>query len=194
MRAMTDFSMARKKLYYMPGDKVSGISKSSEWMLETGEEYIGAYHRYKSTGEVYTGSEYLEGISKPLIPYKNLNNQTEKTIFDYDKLTNDKFKNKYKSPIPFTPTPTQSDYNRGYLDRYIVSQFNNSNLYEVSKKNFEELDEFLYIKKEFKWKIGRLEYTPQKDIIDTNQKVINLLKNDISNIDRFLTNLKQFSV
>jgi hypothetical protein len=42
---MTDFSMARKKLYYMPGDKVSGISKSSEWMLETGEEYIGAYHR-----------------------------------------------------------------------------------------------------------------------------------------------------
>lgn len=185
--------MARKKLYYLPGDKVSGIATSQKWMLEDGVEYIGPYHTYKSTDEVYTETEYLNGISKPLIPYKNLNNGNEKIIFDYNELTKNKFKEGYKTPIPFRPIPTENDYRRGYMERYVVTQFNYPNIYEVSKTNFDELSDFLYIKKEFKWKVAELKYTDIKEIINTNQKIINLLNVHIPNIERYYTNLAEFS-
>jgi hypothetical protein len=184
--------MARKKLYYVPGDSVSGISLQKQWMFEDGKEYIGPYHQYKSTGEVYTESTYLNGVSKPLIPYKNLGDTNNKNIFEYDKLTNDRFKDRYKTPIPITPTPTAEDYNRGYMIRYIVSQFNYPNIYEVSQKNFGELDNSLYIKKEFRWKIEK-PFVSDGRVEEMNKKVISVLKSDIPQIDRFLTNLTQFS-
>jgi len=185
--------MARKKIYYVPGDSVPGISSQKQWMYENGTEYIGSYHRYKSTGEVFTESTYLNGVSKPLIPYVDLGNINNKNTFEYNKLTTDKFKDKYKTPIPYTPTPTKEDFSRGYMIRYVVSQFNFPNIYEVSQKNFKELDDFLYIKKEFRWKIENSLISDGK-VEELNKRVISVLKLDIPEIHRFFTNLTQFSV
>jgi len=185
--------MARKKIYYVPGDSVPGISSQKQWMYENGTEYIGSYHRYKSTGEVFTESTYLNGVSKPLIPYVDLGDINNKNIFEYNKLTRDNFKDKYKTPIPYTPTPTIKDYRRGYMIRYVVSQFNYPNIYEVSQKNFKELDDSLYIKSEFRWKIEN-PLIPDGNVEELNRRVISVLKSDISQIDRFLINLTQFSI
>ena len=184
--------MARIKSYYVPGDLIPGISSQKQWMFEDGREYVGPYHKYKSTGEVFTESTYLDGVSKPLIPYVDLSDINNKNPFEYNKLTTNNFKDKYKTPIPYTPTPTKEDFNRGYMIRYVVSQFNYPNIYEVSEKNFRELDDTLYIKKEFRWKIEK-PFTNDGTVIELNKKVISVLQTKIPQIYRFLTNLTQFS-
>lgn len=184
--------MARIKSYYVPGDLIPGISSRKQWMFEDGREYVGPYHKYKSTGEVFTESTYLNGVSKPLIRYVDLSDINNKNTFEYNKLTENNFKDKYKTPIPYTPTPTKEDFNRGYMIRYVVSQFNYPNIYEVSEKNFGELDNSLYIKKEFRWKIEK-PFVSDGRVEEMNNRVISVLKSDIPQIDRFLTNLTQFS-
>lgn len=186
--------MARIKAYYLPDDKISGMALFRQWMLEDGTPYTGAYHVYKSTGEVYTESNYLNGISKPLIRYIDISDKNEKSFFEYNGLTQNKFNGVYVTPKPFRPIPTQNDYKRGYMERYIAIQFNYPNIYEISKTNFDELNNFLYTKRTFKWAVGKSKYTDIKEIANTNQKVLNLLRVDIPNITKFLTNLVEFSV
>lgn len=186
--------MPRKKLYYLKGDKVSDRSKSKQWMLEDGTEYIGAYHRYKSTGEVYTETKYREGISQPLIPYRNLSDIKNKNVENYNILTNNTFVSNYIYPIPLTPRPTESDYAVGFIERFIICKFNSPlQLVEVSPKIFPNIDPVLYIKQTFEWRIAKLRYVDVQSVIDTNRKTLSFIKQSIPNIERYYTNLAEFS-
>ena len=57
-------------------------------MTEDGKEYIGGYHTY-TTGEVFTQASYVRDVSKKLIPYKDVSQQSVKEVFDYDDLPKD---------------------------------------------------------------------------------------------------------
>lgn len=186
--------MARKKLYYPPGD-LSVFNSSGNVFLENGKEYFGKYHMYKSTGEMYTESFYIDGVSVELFIGGNADNLSDNTLLDYNILTKNFFKNNFKNyPIHYTPSPKKDDYDRGYINRYISFQANYPiNIVEISQKNYNELTNPLYLKKEFKWKIGRFKYVPKESIIEANKKVISTLKPIVPKIGLVLTNLIQFS-
>ncbi|NDC23196.1 MAG: hypothetical protein EBZ49_03565 [Proteobacteria bacterium] len=186
--------MARKKLYYLKTDKVSGISNPMEWMLEDGTPYVGPYHIYKSTGEVYTEMGYIDNVSKPLIPFENATEEDEINISLYNKLTNYEFTKEYETPTPFTPRPTESDYAVGFIERFIICKFNSPlQLVEVSPKIFPNIDPVLYIKQTFEWRIAKLRYVDVQSVIDTNRKTLSFIKQSIPNIERYYTNLAEFS-
>ena len=73
--------MARKKLYYPPDD-LSVFDSRGNVYLENGKQYFGKYHKYKSTGEMYTESFYIDGVSVELFAEKNLNNLV-KGFYEY---------------------------------------------------------------------------------------------------------------
>lgn len=186
--------MARKKLYYPPGD-LSVFDSRGNVYLENGKQYFGKYHKYKSTGEMYTESFYIDGVSVELFAEKNLNNLGDDVLFDYNVLTKNFFKNNFKDyPRHYIPFPKKDDYDRGYMDRYVAYQSNYPiNIVEISQKNYNELTNPLYLKKQFTWKIGRFEYVSKESIIEANKKVVTALKPVVPKIGLVLSNLIQFS-
>lgn len=187
--------MARKKLYYLPDDIIKRRANSNEWMFEDGIEYRGWIHIYKSTGEVYSESKYIDGVSKPLIPYVDLDEINNKLVDEYNVITGNRFVTNYENPIPFIPRPNEKDFGDGFVKRYIVCKFNSPlQIIEVNSKNYPKIDPVLYIKKEFEWRIGKIRYVPIEVIRDTNKRTVDFLKIDIPQLPRFLNNLTQFSV
>ena len=186
--------MARKKLYYPPGD-LSVHESVGNIFLENGIEYFGKYHKYKSTGEMYTETFYIDGISVELFTARNSNNLSDNVLLEYNKLTKNFFKKNFKGyPIHYIPFPTKDDYDRGYIDRYVAFQSNYPiNIAEISQKNYNELTNPFYLKKQFTWKIGRFKYVSKESIIEANQKVVKSLKPVVPKIGFVLRNLIQFS-
>jgi len=185
--------MAREKLYYPPGD-LSVYNSTGNVYLENGIAYFGTYHKYKSTGEMFTESFYIDGISVKLIG-KDTPDLSDDVLLEYNKLTKNFFKNTFKSyPIHYMPLPKKDDYDRGYIDRYVAFQSNYPiNIVEISEKNYNELTNPFYLKKQFRWKIGRFKYVSKESIIEVNQKVINSLKPVVPKIGLVLRNLIEFS-
>jgi hypothetical protein len=78
--------MSRRRIYYPEGKIQKGLyTIGKQWMTEDGKEYIGGYHTY-TTGEVFTQASYVRDVSKKLIPYKDVSQQSVKEVFDYDDL------------------------------------------------------------------------------------------------------------
>jgi len=186
--------MARKKIYYLPGDSQT-FESAGNVHLENGKQYFGPYHMYKSTGEMYTEAFYIDGVSVELFTGKNSDNLSDDVLLEYNKLTKNFFKKNFKGyPIHYIPFPKKDDYDRGYIDRYVAFQSNYPiNIVEISEKNYNELTNPLYLKKQFTWKIGRFKYVSKESIIEANQKVVNSLKPVIPKIEFVLRNLIQFS-
>ena len=192
--------MARKKLYYYKDDIVSGYKYGLTYMYDNNVEYIGPYHTYKSTGEVYTENYYIENVSLKLYPYVNFNKNdslynnpiysNDRINIEYNQLKNNTSENKFKynealTPKQHTPIIQSADYEVGYIIRYVVCQKNSKkNIYEVSKENFNQLDSTFFIKKEFRWGIYHPNQSLDKKnmVIENNKKTVKLLEGYIPHI------------
>ena len=65
--------MSRLKSYYTIDEvNLNLYTTGSQYMLMDSTEYIGLYHEYITTKEVYTLSVWNANKSKKLIPYKPL--------------------------------------------------------------------------------------------------------------------------
>lgn len=102
-------------------------------------------------------------------------------------------------PISFKPSPTENEYRIGYIDRYIVSRVNMNLIIEVSKDNYESINDPIYSKFKFKWKLtgpltnkydGRT--LLQEGVIDFNKKQINSLRPQVNGITEVFNNYSQF--
>ena len=63
----------RQKAYYTRNEIIPDLyTIGKEYMLSDNTEYIGKYHKYITTGEIYTLSEWSDRFSKPLKVYKEL--------------------------------------------------------------------------------------------------------------------------
>ena len=56
-------------------------------------------------------------------------------------------------PNTFLPKPTENDYRVGYIERYVVSKINYSEITEVSRDVYGKIDSNFFRKEKFKWKI-----------------------------------------
>jgi hypothetical protein len=89
------------------------------------------------------------------------------------------------------PSPTDKDYNRGYIIRYFVRKVNDNNsvIYEVSQTEFSSIiSNSFYIGSKIKWRIsGSIE-----EVRNSNNISVKLGSEKISNLKLYLPNLLQF--
>ena len=175
--------MSRRKLYYPQGQIQKGLyTNGGEWMFVDGTEYVGDYHKY-TTGEVYTISSYIDGVSKELIPYQNVQNYSIKQNFEYTKLTSEL--DKFHLANFGKELPTQDDYNKGFMLRYIVQRKSSNLITEVTNDESSNIQEEHYNKVTLPWKLVG-------DAIVVNQRVVNSIEKDIEGISNYITDYSEF--
>jgi hypothetical protein len=192
----------RKRIYYTKAQITNGlITKGKEWMFKDTTEYIGQYHRY-STDEVFSEPSYVDGKSKILIPYVDvniINQQNEIGIdftknFEYDAIKNIEIK-KSITPNPRQINPTDKDRKRGWMERYFAQKVNDDNILELTKDDFDNvgtddgLDKILWKKFKIRWRlIGNMD-----DIINTNRQTTLLKSEDYPSLNDYITDFREFS-
>jgi hypothetical protein len=106
-------------------------------------------------------------------------------------------------PKTVIPTPTEFDYENGFIRRYFIQKTNDSNgfVFEISSEVYDELVGNPFWKvADLKWRItGPKEtvYNQKGELSDvgvemTNKQIINLTSKKIRNIGLYLPNLLQF--
>jgi len=121
----------------------------------------------------------------------------------------DRYKQLVKSPIreeiikTHIPTPSESDYDRGFIKRYFIQKTNDkgSPIFEVSQSNISKFKQNpLYTTIELKWRIKGPTQTQYNDIgeitdksvSESNRIAIKLVSDQIPNLKLYLPNLLQF--
>lgn len=92
----------------------------------------------------------------------------------------------------YIPIPTDSDYQRSYIERYFIRKLNDSNgiIYEVDDRRFSKYkNNLLYTTVSIYWKISK---APINEVIETNRKSILYGQKNIENLNLYLPNLTQF--
>ena len=179
--------MKRLKLYYPENQIIRNLYTSGkQFMLETGIEYVGFYHKY-STGEVYTESGWNEFQSKKLIPYRDSYTIENNSV--YRNLTKTPV-DKFVAPVYYFPILKESDYVNGFVTRYFVRRNNVSTdafaIIEINESQYSKITTIgngvngnLYTGIEIPWKLTG----PRKDVItdgiktesgveDTNERIV----------------------
>jgi hypothetical protein len=188
--------MGRRRIYYPEGSIQKGLyTEGGEWMTDDGDEWVGQYHKYTNTGEIYTQPVYVKDVSVKLVPLYILSEQLAKNTFQYNVLKEavEDYEQNLVIPDPHLFQPTQEDYDNSFATRYFYKRKGSSIINELSEEGFGELESVYYQKLELKWKIaGPLNDTPEeKGIIDTNKRTIMLYQNTFLGLERYLTNLQQ---
>lgn len=109
----------------------------------------------------------------------------------YINLTKEKIDNFNYSINTFIPTPTESDYKKGYITRYFIQRANdpNSIIYEVSKDTYKEFtSNQLLINTSLDWRIAG----DDVDIKKSNSESVRLASQKINKLQLYLPNLLQF--
>ena len=186
--------MSRKRIYYPEGKIQKGLyTVGKQWMTEDGKEFIGAYHTY-TTGEVFTQSSYVRDVSKKLIRYKDITQEEIKTAFDYDKLPKKESLREYFFPTYSKTTPTESDYLKGFLNRYFVKSRFNGVIMETSIKDYNKVTSETFYKTTISWKLtGPVNDSgSEPGVEDTNRRLVNLADRDVPTITNYITNFVEF--
>jgi len=185
----------RKKAYYPEGQIQKGLyTQGGEWMFENGVEYIGDYHRYPGTNETFTKGYYIKDVSEKLIPYVNIENLSEKEIFQYDKIKSEDIPSLYQA-LYTKVTPSEADYENGYFIRYFVKRHFQSIIQEVDKDTFSNAPGEFFVKSEVPWKLrGPLNDTVQETgVYDTNQRTTLLAEKNVTGIRNYITDYTEYA-
>lgn len=212
----------RKKLYYTESEIVKNLETSGkEWMyLDTWKEYIGSYHKYESTNEVFTESDWHPTKSMVLVPYQ----ERPKSYFEYQDIKNyvtingekrEKFghykMNGYTSPIPVLRKPYPKEKKVGVMTRYLLIKRNEKDSrlpIEVDRSQAltinsptSGINQFLYQLVEVPWKIDGPEFDVIENgilrtpgVFSTNKRIVERYSKKFPILSRFLTNYREFSM
>jgi hypothetical protein len=188
----------RERIYYPIGSINSGLyTNGGELMEKDGTPYVGQYHTYKNTKEIFSEPNYVKNLSRRLIPFADLGGSADvKRVFQYNTLKEieaDDYSSIIDIPDPYYPILTNKDKIKGVITRYFMKHKGNETIFEVDKDGF-GFDSVYYDKLELQWKIvGPLQDVGiEKGVIDTNRRTLALHKNNFIGIDRYLLDLKEF--
>ena len=173
----------RQKAFYNISEITTDLYTSgSEWMYETGVEYIGLYHRYV-TEEVFTGATWNPQTSVKLIVYEDVTT----TKYQYKKLNS--INVKYDHVNSHVVVINESDIATGYITRYFLQQINTGTVTECDINTFKRwqqrmVDPNLYVGAFLTWTIaGDIE-----TVRELNIKQIKLIQQTMTNIATILNN------
>lgn len=200
----------RKKIYYPESQiRKNLFTNGKQWMiLDDWTEYVGYYHEYASTREVYTESEWHPLKSKVLVPYV----EREPNYFKYLDLknysrTSDGQKRKiigafnynvYTAPRATVRTLTSAEEQEGVMIRHFIFKRNELSKRPIEIDNIqaeqynkgrEGINEHLYRMVDVPWKIDG----PEFDVIENNILMIPGIYNTNKRIiDRYSKNFPIF--
>lgn len=185
----------RRKIYYPEGQIKKGLyTNGKQFMFESGEEYIGPYHAYPTTNEIFTQSSYIKNVSKKLIPYVNLADGTIRQKWEYDKLAAS-IPSPYHFPMYGKPTPTETDYSVGFFYRFFVKKYHNDLITEVDSIQFGKTQVEHYAKIKIPWKLTG----PTKDsqvkvgVLDTNRRIVYGVDTKIQGMISYVSNYIEYA-
>jgi hypothetical protein len=178
--------MARIKLKYDLSDiKTDLYTFGKEWTTEDGQEYIGLYHKYVSTGEIYTGANWDKNISKKLIKFFE-----NSDVNVYKKIQ--QIKVEFQQPFPERPVITDEDQKQGYFTRYFLKKFNELRVIEISKKQYnayqnKKIDNNAYVAASIKWYITGNAAKQNSRNIEIASKQLPQLQSVLNDVLQFYT-------
>lgn len=213
----------RKKIYYPESEIVRNQFTTGFFLMdfETWENYIGSYHYYDSTGEVFSEPEWDPTKSRKLIPYRPGKNRSYFRYVDlkhYKKINGEKKEmfgpiklHLFRPPIQYVIMPTEKEKKRGLMTRYFLLKRNEINTRppieidpeqaEGYRKMSTGINHYLYEMVEMPWKLSGPEYDVIENnmlklpgVIDTNRRVVLKFSKDFPILSRTITNFAQFSI
>ncbi len=105
-------------------------------------------------------------------------------------------------PITIIPSPTDSDYQLGFIYRYFIQKANDENafIYEVSETDYEIYSENHFWKRiRIKWRISgpsnpiyKNGVMEDRGVLNSNKSSVSLASSHFKNISLYLPNLLQF--
>jgi hypothetical protein len=196
---------------YFPKSRIltNQTANPGQFKTPNGKDYTGPYYT-TFTGESFTGIDPSKGSSISLTPstisqgfsnndyavesYKQLNSTINANLVD---------------PIPFTPIPTEADYQVGRITRYIARQKGGTQfrVMEIDKNTYDNLTKQRGDVNYSTWRAISIQWQisgPLNDelvngikvrpgIIDTNEKILNQAEKNFIGIKQYLSNPTQFA-
>lgn len=180
---------------YLPKSKISPSKYSSggQFVYKSDQsQHSGKYYE-TSDGKFFSGEGPYDETSKELIssiPVPSI---------------------EFFVPKYYYPTPTQEDYNIGFMVRYFLKRRNESfaNIIEISFDDYQKsiveqnngsMDTSMYVSLKLNWKItGPLNNDfgdknfPKAGIIETNQKLVKLKEKVFPGFSFFIKDYSQFA-
>lgn len=159
--------MARIKTYYTTDEVINDLyTLGGEYMTMDRIEYIGPYHHYITTKEIYTQSKWDLRLSKQLIPYVS----EETTVTTYKTIKNIELSK--QQPKLAIPVINKQSISNGYIKRYFIKKINDSNIIEIDQQQYvdwqnKNIDMILYQAVVLLWYISG----PQQDVTINNTKI-----------------------
>lgn len=212
----------RKKIYYADNEIREGLfTNGFEWMLlDTWENYVGFYHLYFSTNEIFTEQSWHPTKSRTLVPYKNKPESYFKYIdlVNYRKVDGNKSElsgpvkyNKFSAPIATIRELTDKEKKTGIMTRYFLFKRNEKEsrypieIDTLQAKTYETsnygINQFLYELVEVPWKVQGPEFDIiQNDILktsgiyNTNRRIVEKYSKKFPILRKVLTNFREFSI
>jgi hypothetical protein len=199
---------------YFPKSRIitNQTANPGQFKTPNGTNYTGPYYT-TFTGESFTGIDPSKGSSIPLTPTPlmedsiNLDIDTIKKI-QYNSI-NSTLDVNLIDPTPFTPSPTEADYQVGRITRYIARQKGGTQfrVMEIDKTTFDNLTKQRGDVNYSTWRAISIQWQisgPLNDelvngikvrpgIIDTNEKILNQAEKNFIGIKQYLSNLTQFA-
>lgn len=191
--------MKRIKLKYSKQEiKENLYTFGKELQLGDGTEYVGTYHRYISTNEVYTESSWNATLSKPLFKYQDQNS----IITLYKKLNN--VKTNFDHVREHRVIITQNDIRNGFITRYFLKKVNETLIIEISAETArlyltDKIDNAQYELGSLTWRITGVIDTTNTGItilgvFDENVKSIKQLEQTLPGISNKLNDPLEFYI
>lgn len=198
----------RKKIYYTPTEIIEGLyTQGGEWMvLDTWENYVGFFHIYQSTNEVFSEQSWHPTKSRKLITFKDRSLDPSDSYFRYidikyytrnlagekSEVTGPVKFYKFTEPIAVVREPTYNEKSSGIMTRYFIFKRNELRTklpIEVDKKQADSyelanngINQYLYILSEIPWKIEG----PEFDIVENGiLKIPGVVNTNRRIVDRF---------
>jgi len=192
--------MARIKSYYTTDETINSLyTLGGEYMTMDRKEYIGPYHQYTTTNEIYTESKWDIRLSKKLIQYI-----PETTIITtYKNLKSIVFPNQLPNSSPTIINKTT--INQGFVQRYFIKKINDSKIIEINESQYKDwssqkIDRTLYVAASLTWYItGEILDTIKngikiKGVQNKNKESVVAAAKIIPELLMYLTNLTELYV
>ena len=201
-------------MYYPPNKiKSNQYTSGNEYVVaQDRSNYIG-YYFTTFDGKAFTGKTVGDTFNLELLPASQFTQFSKDYTFVGDRFYNQILKGtddniqqlpKYSIPRPYTPSPTNSDYQRGFFTRYFMRRVNGDVINEISRETYNDLSQgekynsALYITISLPWLIsGQLETTTSNGIITRGVRQVNMETVQQTNlifigIDQYLTDYTEF--
>ncbi len=192
--------MARIKSYYTTDETINGLyTLGGEYMTTDRKEYIGPYHQYTTTNEIYSESKWDLRLSKKLIKFI----PEETIVTTYKNLKNIKIPTQLPSAAATIINKTSID--RGFIQRYFIKKINDPAIIEIDQTQYndwlnQKIDRTLYMAVSLPWYItGEIPDIIRNGIITKgvqtkNKESIISVTDNMPELLTYLTNLTELYV